>query len=233
VTTTTAVALAAARMAPLGWVAPPLGGPSRGARALVALLLTALVVPSLRGQAEPQPLATALLLELLAGLFLGLVAALPLRAAEAAGALLDVAAQPKRRARSLGDAYALFALALFAAFDGPRLVIVAAAESYAALPLGAGLHGGPSGAALPALLAVGARLVAAAVTLAAPGLAALLVADLALALVARPQPLVAQVGAAAPLRLAVVVLAVAGGALAATHVLGRAFAEAAALELRP
>jgi flagellar biosynthesis protein FliR len=229
VTATAALALAAARMAPLGWVAPPLGGPSRAARALVALLLTALVFPSLRVQAEPQPLATALLLELMVGLLLGLVAALPLAAAQAAGALLDGAAQPWRRARSLADAYALFALALFAAFDGPRLVIVAAAQSYAALPLAKG----SSSLGLLQLLAVGARLVTAAVTLAAPGLAALLVTDVALALVARPQPLVARIGAAAPLRLAVVVIAVAAGTVAATHALARAFADAAALGLRP
>src|SRR5438477_90003 len=105
-----ALALAAARMAPLGWVAPPLGGPSRSARLIIAAILTALVFPSL---------------------------------------------------------------------------------------------------------------------------AALLVADLALALVARPQPLIARAVAAAPLRLAVVVLAVAAGTLAATHALARALADAAQLKVLP
>jgi type III secretory pathway component EscT len=229
VTTSAALALATARMAPLGWVALPLGGPSRSARAIVAALLVALVLPSLLARPAPQPLATVLVTELLVGLFLGLVGALPVYAARAAGGLLDAAIQPGRSTRSFGDGYELLALALFAALDGPRLVIVAATESYAALPLGHGL----ASPQLPQLLAVGARLVAAAVTLAAPALAALLVADVALALVARPQPLVARVIMAAPLRLLVIVLAVAAAALTTMHTLLHGFTDAASLKLPP
>jgi flagellar biosynthetic protein FliR len=228
-TTATALLLGGARMTPIGWVAPPLGGPSRAARLVVAAGLTLLVLPSLRAQPEPDPLATALLGEVLVGLLLGLVAALPMRAAEAAGLILDGAAQPWRRRGPLGDAYLLFALALFAAFDGPRMVIVAAAQSYRALPLGHVLDG----AALPSLLAVGARLVGAAVTLAAPALAALLVADVALMLLGRAQPWISRTVDGLSLRLLVVVLASAAATLMAAHALVRAFSDAATLTLPP
>ena len=78
------------------------------------------------------------------GLLLGLVAALPFAAAEAAGALArrgraSVARAARGRADARGplaEAYALFALALFAAADGPRLVAVAAGQSYLAWPIG-------------------------------------------------------------------------------------------------
>lgn len=275
-TASSAALLAAARMMPLGWVAPPLGGPSRAARIVVGLLLSALVMPSLSSLPPPPSLPLAMMQELLVGLFLGMTAAIPLRAAEAAGGILDGATHPWRaaldggeldgakRERPLATAYGLFALALFAAFDGPRLVVVAAAKSYAALPaahgfdvaaanvhaLSANVHAlaanvpalpanvpalphGLDGAALALVLGIGARLVASAVTLAAPSLAALLVADVAFALVARAQPKFAAAVEAAPLRLGVVVLALAAGALAVAHALTRAFADAAALGLTP
>lgn len=277
-TTTAALAIATARMAPLGWVAPPLGGPARIARVIVALLLIAIVLPAVQASPQPGSLPSTLLTEALVGLFLGLLAALPLRAAESAGGLVDGAMHPWRRRGPLADAQALFALALFAAFDGPRLLIVAAAQSYAALPIGHGLaslehgatslghgaaplsHGAASlghgaaplshgaalggaalahldGAALEHILAIGTRLVAAAVTVAAPALAALLVTDVALALVARAQPLPSRAPfdseGAAPLRFAVAVLAVAAGTLAAAHGLSRALADAAHLNLQP
>jgi flagellar biosynthesis protein FliR len=237
-----AVAIGAARLAPLAWVAPPLGGPARAARVIMALLATAMVAPLLFAQPDPSTPASALRLiagELGVGLTLGLVASVPFAAARAAGALLDGATQPwralvwpRRDAGPLADGYALFALALFAAFDGPRLVLAAAAQSYAALPPGRGLVATD----LPALLGLGAKLVAAAVTLAAPALAALLVADVAFALLARAQPALARAAGAAdaaPLRLLIVVLAVAASIYTATHALGRAFSDAAHLRLVP
>ena len=89
--------------------------------------------------AQPAAACGALPSEISLGLLLGLVAALPFAAAEAAGALVDAgvhpwrarAARTRRAARGpLAEAYALFALALFAAADGPRLVAVAAGRSY-------------------------------------------------------------------------------------------------------
>ena len=118
------------------------------------------------------------------GLLLGVVAALPFAAAEAAGALVDAGVHPWRARRAdagtnrgpLAEAYLLFALALFAAADGPRLVAVAAGRSYLAWPIG---HA-PSMAAHRRRRARSSsrrRL-----RLAAPALAAMVVAELALAL---------------------------------------------------
>ena len=226
-TAAAATVLAAARMAPLALVTPPLGR-AWAARVVLAALLTAAVVPFV--MAQPATSWAALPAEVLLGLLLGLVAALPFAAAEAAGALLDVGVQPwqaRRGARGpLGEAYVLFALALFAAVDGPRLVATAAGRSYLALPIG---HV-PSAAEL---VGVGARLVAVGVALAAPALAALLVAELGLTLVGRVQPSLGRAVMAAPLRALVVVLVAAAGVYAAARGLGPTLSLAAHLRLGP
>lgn len=225
-TPTAATLWAAARMAPLGLVAPPFGR-AWAARAVVAALLTAAVVPFV--MAQPAPPAEALPAEVLLGLLLGLVAALPFAAAEAAGALLDAGVQPWRLrtgARGpLADAYALFALALFASVDGPRRVAAAAGRSYLALPLG---H-----APAAEVLAVGARLVTVGAAVAAPGLAALLVAELGLALMGRVQPALGRAVEAAPLRALALVLAAAAGVYSAARVLAPTLSLAARLQPGP
>jgi flagellar biosynthesis protein FliR len=161
---------------------------------------------------------------------LALVAALPFAAAEAAGALLDLGVQPWRARRDargpLADAYLLFALALFAAVDGPRLVATAAGRSYLALPIG---HL-PSAAEV---VSVGARLVAVGVTIAAPALAALLLAELGLTLMGRLQPALGRAVEAAPLRVLVVALVAAAGVYSAARALGPTLSLAARLQLLP
>ena len=178
-----AALLAAARMAPVAWLAPPLGGRSLGARAVIGAVLTALVWPAVAGATVDGALLPLIAREALVGVALGLVSAVPFRAAEAAGALADVARRGRSAGRDpLADAYLLFALALYAALDGPRLLLTALAQSYAAFPVGAAPLAA-SGVTLA--LEAGARLVAAAATLAAPVLAALLLAELVVGLVAR------------------------------------------------
>ncbi|HEY2747946.1 MAG TPA: hypothetical protein VGL86_25160, partial [Polyangia bacterium] len=118
-----ATLLAAARMGPLALVAAPFGR-AWGARTIVGALMTAAVVPFV--MAQPAAAGGALPSEIVVGLLLGLVAALPFAAAEAAGALVDAGVHPWRARRGergpVADAYFLFALALFAVADGPRLV---------------------------------------------------------------------------------------------------------------
>ena len=222
-----AVALAAARMGPLAMVAAPFGR-AWMARAIVGALLVAAVVPFVL--AQPAATAMALPTEILVGVLLGVVAALPFAAAEAAGALVDGGVHPWRARRGergpLADAYFLFALALFAVADGPRLVAVAAGRSYLAWPIGQT----PSAAQI---VGVGAQLVTTAVTLAAPPLAAMLVAELLLTLVGRVQPALGRAVDAAPLRALAVLLVAAGAVYSVAHMLAPTMSAAAHLQAAP
>jgi len=128
--------VAAARALPIAAVAPIFGGPSLLARGLVGLLLAALAWP-LAARAGVRLDALLVAREVTVGLALGLVAAVPFRALEAAGLLHDRARGGIGRGRAaLGDTYLLAGLALFAALGGPLLVARGFADSYGALPIG-------------------------------------------------------------------------------------------------
>lgn len=190
-----AMLLALARVGPLAWIGLPV--PSRLARAAVAVALAAAVVPGLAGAADAAPLPVLLAHEVAVGLALGLVAAVPFRAAEAAGSLIDGMRTPRAGDRvpgTLRRGYLLAALAVFAAVDGPRRFADALGDSYRALPVAPAAL--PGGAAVT-VEAVG-RLVLVAVELAAPALAALLAADVLLGLVARAARSLAPAGARGP-----------------------------------
>ncbi len=73
------------------------------------------------------------------------------------------------------------------------------------------------------LLDAGGRLIASAAAIAAPALAALLLADVVAGLVARAQPAATQVLGAPPLRLVVALAALAVAAAAAVALLGDAW----------
>lgn len=226
-----ATVLAAARMGPLAMMAAPLGR-AWTARAIVGALMTAAVVPFV--MAQPAAAWGALPSEILVGLVLGLVATLPFAAAEAAGALVDTGVHPWRARRAdasaargpMADAYFLFALALFAAADGPRLVAVAAGRSYLSWPIG-------HAAAIGDVVGIGASLVAAAIGVAAPALAAMVVAELVLALVGRVQPALGRAVDAAPLRALAVLLVAAAAVYAGARALGPAMSAAAHLQVAP
>lgn len=206
-----AAALAAARVTPIAILAPPLGGRSIGAKAVLAAIFTAVVWLAVQTAQADGPLLVALGHEALVGLALGLIAAVPFRAAEAAGVLVDTARAPEVRGRSpLGDATLLLSLALFAVLDGPRLVVSGLAESYAAFPIGHALH---QAAGVTVVLDAGAHLVEAAIALAAPVLAALLLADLLVGIAQRAQPMIAETLGIASLKtlIAIVVVGLAAG----------------------
>jgi len=199
--------LAVARVAPVAVIAPPFGfGRSVGLRVAIAGMLVALVAPALPSSAAPS-LAWR---ELLVGLALGVIAAVPFAAAQAAGLLVDRARDPDGRG-PLGTLFGLLALALFAAMNGPRLLVVALVQSYVAFPVGAELAPG-AGAAIA--LDAGAQLVGAGLTLAAPALAAVVLVELAVGFVARAQPALEGAIEASSLRTLAVVIVLSLGALA-------------------
>lgn len=181
--TPAALAVALARTLPIGWLAPPLGGASRSVRGLLGVGLGLLALP-LVGALPPVPLSLVLLHELMIGLALGLVSAVPFRAAQAAGALVDHVRRPASDDGVFGRVYFWLSLAVFAALGGPSLWLQALGRSYVLLPIGHDLGGQAAGVAVEAF----ARLLSLGVVLAAPVLAAALAADLLLGLVARSAP---------------------------------------------
>ncbi len=205
-----AIALGMARALPAVWVAPPLGAISLPARFAVAGALTAVAWPAL----VAAPSLASLPTEVMAGLALGLVASVPFRAAEAAGATLSAAAS--KRPGALGDVLGLFALALFAVVGGPLQLARAWAESYLVLPVGRALPGG-----LRVVTEAGGRLIGTAIALALPALGALLLAEILGGLLARAQPQVKSIGGGG-LRLMVTLVAVAAGVGAIVVVLAGA-----------
>jgi flagellar biosynthetic protein FliR len=197
--------LVLARWLPLTTLAPFFAARAMpmSARIGIALVLSAVVYPAASAAAGPLPLSTlslsALLVrEVLVGALLGLLVAIPLRALEAAGRLVDTArgarmaevlATPTNvRASPLGAFLLLLGVTLFMTVDGHVLVIRAVGESYRTLPVGAEL--GPEAPARVASLAIHltARFFAVALGLAAPVLAAAVLLDLALGIAGRVAP---------------------------------------------
>jgi flagellar biosynthetic protein FliR len=192
------ILLAAARVLPLVWLAPPFGGRHAPAfaRVAVALALAVLIAPSLSVAAPAVtgfvPLATIALHEAAAGILLGFLVSLPFHAAEAAGALADQSIGLERR---FADLFGLLAIVVFFAVGGHLVLVRALAESYEALPLGGAIKLAPDRIVLAT-----AGTILAAIGMAAPILAALVVVDVALALVQRTAPRVpVALGALRPL----------------------------------
>jgi flagellar biosynthetic protein FliR len=170
----TSLVFAAARVAPIFLLAPFFGGQPVPVwvRVLLAALFAALLAPALPPGA-PSPLL--LVKEAAVGLALGFLASLPLWAAEAAGSLAD----PR-----LGRFALLLGVVVFFVGGGHLAFVRALAASYDAVPAGAL----PARIPADAVLAATARLVASAVGLAAPVLAAQVLVFLVLALAGRAAP---------------------------------------------
>ncbi len=203
-----ATALGGARIAPVLWLVPPLGGTRLPAPVRVgfALLLALVAGPVLAGtvggallaRASAPTLALWLGREVIVGLCLGLVAAAVFRAAEIAGRLADtlrganiaevLAPTSDERASPLAALYLLLATLVFIQLGGVERLVEALMQSYQALPVGGGLGAGPARRVALIVAAASARLIAAGVALAAPVVVAIWVTDLALGLVARAAP---------------------------------------------
>ena len=195
-------ALGSARTVPFVWLIPVFGGPSLPTRVRLALgfALSALCFPLVAGRV---PSGGPLLWLLLAlreagvGLVMGFVAACMFRAVEAAGQLTDIlrganlaeviAPGEGNRSSPLGDLLLLLAVVIFLEMGGAGILATALARSYEAVPLGAR---GPANLQAAALLVIvaSAKLIEAAIGLAAPALVALLLADLALGALGRAVP---------------------------------------------
>jgi flagellar biosynthesis protein FliR len=201
-----ALGLAAARAVPVTWLVAPLGGARVPAPVRVGfgLLLAGLAVPSLRAAAAAVsgagPLLLALLVarELLIGAVLALVVSLAFRAAEAAGWLADAVRGANvaevllptadERASPLGALYALVACVVFLEIGGVARLCEALARSYQAVPIGGLVTAGGAVRAAAVVIAASAKLLEAALALAAPVLVAVWATDLTLGMLARAVP---------------------------------------------
>jgi type III secretion protein T len=198
--------LGAARVVPIFLIAPFFGQKlvPQTVRVGIAIAMVAVVWPAVaQGTPDPSRLGAATLValflkEIVLGTLVGFLAAIPFWAAEAAGRLVDgargasnqeiVVPQLGSQSSPLGSLGLQLAVVAFFAMDGHLLFLRALGESYRAVPvLGFPrviLGGGASDLAVDAT----SRLILAALGLAAPALAALLLADVALGLVNRVSP---------------------------------------------
>ena len=168
--------VAAARMPPVAFVAPPLGGRRRRPRLVLAGVLTALVAPAVRRRVSGP------------WRWLGREAAGRAGAGAGGGGAVSRWREAGRRVgRSrratptgagavLGRRFALLALALFAALDGPRLLVSGAGRELRGVSRRRARSHAAGGRGVT--LEAGARLSRPAIALAAPALAALLLAEL-------------------------------------------------------
>jgi len=166
----TSFLLGAARLVPIFLLAPFFGG--RAVPVWVRIVLAA-VFAGLLAPAQPAtgPVPLLLVKEAAIGLLLGFLVSLPLWAAEAAGSLAD----PR-----LGRFALLLGTTIFFVSGGHLAFVRALAASYEAVPL----------AGIPAdtVLRATAKLIASAVGLAAPVLAAQVITFVVLALFGRAAP---------------------------------------------
>jgi flagellar biosynthetic protein FliR len=203
-----AVGLGAARTVPVTWLVSPLGGSRLPATARVGLglLLAALASPALGAAAARAGLDRAggllvglvLVREILIGLGVGLVVSFFFRAAEAAGRLVDVlrgasmaevlVPTSDERASPVGALYVMLATLVFLELGGVPRLLAALLASYDAVPLGGALTAANLRGAASVVAAASAKLLVAALALAAPVVVALWLTDLALGMVARVAP---------------------------------------------
>lgn len=193
-------ALAAARLAPILYLAPTFGGrllpgPVRAAFAVGLGILLAGDAPV---PASGAAAALAFAGEALVGLSLGLAASLPFEMARGGGHLVDTvrgaamvqALVPtlREQASPVGDLLYLGLLALVTSAGGDRLVVGAVARSFQVLPAGAALAPAAAPEVAARLLEATGGLLGCALSLAAPALVAALAVDLLLGVVGRMAP---------------------------------------------
>ncbi|HEX6038397.1 flagellar biosynthetic protein FliR [Longimicrobium sp.] len=188
-------------------------------RTMLVILLSLLLRPAVLGAAPAEGLAVtpvAVLGEVMAGLAIGLGAAVFVGAAELAGDLAAIHAglsgaallDPLNRTSipALGQLTQLLAVAVLLATDGHLLMLRALGESLTALPPGSpmDLRGGAG-----AMVGLGSGLFAAGLRFAGPVVAAVLVANTALALLGRAAPQLNVLSVAFPVQIAVGLFALA------------------------
>jgi flagellar biosynthetic protein FliR len=224
------VALFGARVGGMMLVAPSLSNTviPRTVRVALLVVLTVLLQPaalaSVRG--VPRLTGSAFLSETLIGFAIGLGAAILIGAAEAAGdvmavqiglsgaAILDPLNTTQTAA--LGTFAALFATVLLLSLNLHVVMLGALADSTAAFPVGASVNAG--GGAL-GMLQLGGSLFALGVRFAAPVVAAVLIANVALAVLGRAAPQLNILWVSFPVQIAIGLFAL----VAAIPAIGRFF----------
>jgi len=181
-------------------------------RTALLLVLTILLQPVASGAVDGVPALTpgALLSETMVGFAIGLGAALFVGAAEAAGDLLAVQMGLSGAASLdpltsvsvpvLGQFANLFAITLMLAMDAHLIMIDSVAASFAYIPVGAGIDA-PAG--FHALASVGSTLFMLGLRFAAPVVATVLIANVALAVLGRAAPQLNILSVAFPLQIGV------------------------------
>lgn len=227
------LAIMAARLAPLLSLTPVFGGALVPpiVRTALAAVLGLVVYPALGGIVDRLVGGSSLLLiavllsELWVGIVLALLVSAVFWAAQAAGWLVDAARGSAHaelllpggggRATPTGTLFWLLALVLFFVIGGHRALLLALARSYLVLPPGAFPAASGVAAVASLCLRLTAELIALALVLSAPVLAALWLTDLALGWVNRLVPQVSVFFVAMPLKalLGVALLALLVGPL--------------------
>ncbi len=215
----TVVALVLARVAPVVYLAPFLGGPalSSAVRFVVAVAITAALYPAAAVATVDTPEAGVFVLllakEVLIGVCLGLLASVAFHALSMAGQLVDIsrgtaAGQVQNpfaggESSPLASLHLLLAVVLFVVLGGHRAFLAALAGSFEVIPIGELplAPAGVQGAALLAAELVGGA-IAAALMLAGPAVAAVVLVDVTLGLLGRTAPQIGTYFMAMPLRAA-------------------------------
>lgn len=181
-------------------------------KAAVTVVLTVLLVPAALGSAAEQPRLSPShgISEIAIGFAIGLGAAIIVGAAEAMGDLLAVqiglsgasALDPltSHSVPVLGTFANLFAVALLLSLDAHLIMIEALGESLALLPVGAPLD---VGAGMAAMVAWGGTLFLLGTRFAAPVIATVLLANVALAVLGRAAPQLNVLAVAFPIQIGV------------------------------
>lgn len=211
---TTVAGLLVFRLTGLVWTAPLFSARTLAARVKVALtgLLAILLYPAAIAAAPAgiEFSAQTVVAELVVGITLGIGAAIFVGAAEAAGDMVAVqmglsganVLDPNSATQMpvLGQFMGLFVLALILGVGGHIVILEALAASLERVPSGSvvGLNAG-----VEAVLALGANLFALGVRFAAPMVAALLISNVALGVMARTTPQLNVLMVAFPIQIAV------------------------------
>lgn len=210
----TLLALLGLRVGGVVLVAPVFSARTVPAMLRVALLVlfTLLLQPAARASALPESglTFTTALGETLVGFAIGLGAALLVGAAELAGELMAIQIglsgaaildpMTNQQGPALGQFVSFFAITLLLALDAHLVMLEAIATSTRLLPLGASLT---LGAGARAMAAMGAQLFTLGLRFAAPIVAVVLIANVALAILSRAAPQLNILSIAFPLQIGV------------------------------
>jgi len=227
----TALVLTALRVGGLMLVAPIWSArtiPMR-LRSVFILLLALLLLPSAVAQGEPARLAitpATFLGETAVGVAIGLAAALVIAGAEFAGELMTTSIglagaaifDPvnNQQGAILGSFMQMLALVLLVTAGGHLLMVEAVGRSFSVVPLGGALALGDG---LLAVTRAAALIFRSGMQFAAPVVAAVLVANIALAVLGRAAPQLNIMNLAFPLQIGIGLLTLAGGLGVIVHAL--------------